>query len=507
MNAQKFLPLIFAAVIATSPVIGQEEASSKDEKKPEAKKPEKSIPKPVTKKNKITISGKEISYEVTAGIIPLPDQSDPDKKRARIFHISYVADHPEDQPDRPIAFCFNGGPGSSSVWLHLGALGPRRIQLDDAGKGTTLGAPPYRLVDNEHSILDKADLVFIDPVNTGFSRPEEKKEAGQFHGLEGDIESVGAFIHQYCSQHGRWDSPKYLIGESYGGIRAAGLSHHLQSRYGMYLNGIVLVSALIDFATLRFNEGNDLPYIFFLPSYAATAFYHGKIEADSAESIYKDALEFANGDYAAGLLAGNDLPPEKRTEIISRLSALTGLSKEEIDRANLRLDSSYFRKLLLRDQKKSVGRFDSRVVGIDSNKASNYPDYDPSYSVVYGPFASGLNYYLREEIGFQSEEVYEILTGAVHPWDYKPFTNRYVNMAERLTGAMTENPHLRVFVAAGYYDLATPPAAIDYSLDHLPIDPSLRANFVFYFYEGGHMYYSNLEALAQFKTHVAEFMK
>tara|TARA_R110002096_G_scaffold16106_30_gene55205 strand:+ start:3950 stop:5470 length:1521 start_codon:yes stop_codon:yes gene_type:complete len=504
----RFFATLAVACFAFPFAYAEEESKAEDSPKPEKEAPGKGTkPEPVTKTNQVTIDGVVVEYEVTAASISLPDSKDPAADRAEIFYTSYTVVPGDEAEDRPIAFCFNGGPGSSSVWLHLGGLGPRRVKLDEAGTGTTLPAPPYGVVDNEFSILDVVDLVFIDPVSTGFSRAEEEEKKGSFHGLEGDIESVGAFIHQYCSEHGRWDSPKFLIGESYGGIRAAGLSEHLQGRYGMYLNGIVLVSALLDFSTILFHQGNDLPYLFFLPSYAATASYHDENNATSPKEAYEAAHQFAFGDYADALLKGNTLDSETRTAIVDKLVEFTGLDAAEIERADLRPDAFYFRKLLLREQGKSVGRFDARVIGIDPDKAGNYPDYDASGAAVMGPFSSAMNHYLRDEIGFKSEAVYEFLTGSVHPWDYKPFTNRYVNVGSRLTDAMTKNPHLKVFVAAGYYDLATPPAAIEYSLNHLSIDPSLRENIETFYYDGGHMMYTNLEALAKFKADLAAFLE
>lgn len=502
--------LIFALMIASVSAQNDDNTKPAGEAKTEAKAEDKKKPeppKPVSKLAKVAIGGKEIEYEVTAGTISLPNRDKPGEDRAKVFYMAYVVEQPEDEPDRPISFCFNGGPGSSSVWLHLGAFGPRRVQLDPAGTGETLAPPPYGLVDNEHSILDVTDLVFIDPVSTGFSRAEEQKEAKEFHGFDGDIESIGAFIHQYCSKNGRWSSPKYIMGESYGGLRAGGLAEHLQDRYGMYLNGIALISAVLDFSTILFSDNNDLPYEVFLPSYAASAKFHGKIEAESAAAAHAAALEFLRTDYVEALRAGHGLDEARRAEIAGQLAKLTGLNEADILRADLRLDSSFFRKLLLRDEGKSVGRFDGRIIGIDADKAPNYPVYDASYAVVYGPFASAMNSYLREEIEFESEDVYEILTGAVQPWDYKPFTNKYVNVNSKLGEAMTTNPHLRVFVAAGYYDLATPPAAIEHSLAHLPIDRSLKDNISVSYYEGGHMMYTNLDALAKLKADLAEFLK
>ena len=478
------------------------EASKKNEEA--EKKPEP--PEPVSKLGSVEIGGRQIDYEVTAGTIALPHKDKPDEPRARVFFVSYIVEKAEDEAERPIAFCFNGGPGSSSVWLHLGAFGPRRVKLDDAETGETLAPPPYGLVDNEHSILDTADLVFIDPVSTGFSRAEEKKEAKEFHGFDGDVESIGRFIHQYCSKHGRWNSPKFLMGESYGGLRAGGLAQHLQDRYGMYLNGIVLVSAVLDFRTIMFSDDNDLPYELFLPGFAATAKFHGKIEAESPAAAHAAAAEFVRDEYIPALRAGNTLNDETRAAVLKKLAALTGLDEDELDRADLRANSTYFRKLLLRDEGRSIGRFDSRVVGIDGEKAWNYPEYDASYAVVYGPFAGAMNHYLRDEVGFESEDVYEILTGDVHPWDYKAFTNRYVSVNSKLGDALTTNPHLKVFVAAGYYDLATPPASIEHSINHLPIDRSLRKNIETFYYEGGHMMYTNLESLTKLKTDLAAFL-
>ncbi|MFT5468342.1 MAG: carboxypeptidase C (cathepsin A) [Verrucomicrobiales bacterium] len=491
-------------------VSAQDEPEKKPAEQPEKEEDKKKAPdrpEPVSKLESVEIGGKKVDYEVTAGTIGLPDRENPDKKRAEVFFISYIVEQTDGAPERPISFCFNGGPGSSSVWLHLGAFGPRRVQLDETGTGETLAAPPYGLVDNEHSILDTTDLVFIDPVSTGFSRAEEQKKAGEFHGFDGDIESVGQFIHQYCSKHGRWNSPKYIMGESYGGLRAGGLAEHLQQRYGMYLNGIVLVSAVLDFSTILFSDDNDLPYELFLPSYAASAKFHGQSTAESPAAAHAKALSFIEKDYTSALRAGSALTDEKRAQIVKELAELTGLSEAEVDRADLRLNSSYFRKLLLRDEGHSVGRFDGRVVGIDAEKAPNYPDYDSSYSVVYGPFASAFNHYLRVEIGFESEDVYEVLSRNVHPWDYKRFTNRYVSVTSKLGEAMTLNPHLRVFAAAGYYDLATPPAAIEHSLAHLPIDRTLKDNIEVYYYDGGHMMYTNLKALAQLKEDLAGFLK
>ncbi|MEM7013299.1 MAG: peptidase S10, partial [Verrucomicrobiota bacterium] len=388
--------LTYALFVLMLGTVSAQDESSNGESNPEkSENKQAEAPKPVSKLNTVKIGDQEFEYEVTAGTIALPKKDRPNESRAQVFFTSYIVEQEEGEPDRPISFCFNGGPGSSSVWLHLGAFGPRRVQLDEEGTGETLAPPPYRLIDNEHSILDVTDLVFIDPVSTGLSRAEESKNAKEFHGFDGDLESVGRFIHQYCSQNGRWDSPKFLMGESYGGLRAGGLSEHLQDRYGMYLNGIVLVSAVLDFRTLLFSDDNDLPFELFLPCYAATAQFHGKNRFKTPASAHKAAEEFVRDHYAPALRLGNKISEEKRKEIIAGVARLTGLDEGEISRANLRPNSSYFRKLLLRDEGKSIGRFDSRVIGVDAEKAWNYPEYDASYAVVYGPFAGAFNHYLR----------------------------------------------------------------------------------------------------------------
>ncbi len=455
--------------------------------------------------HEVTINGRLVKYRSVAGTMPLTE--DAEDPKATIFFIAYTKVDASDPADRPLTFSFNGGPGSSSVWLHLGLLGPRRVLFDDEGFAS---APPYELVDNEYSLLDKTDLVFIDPVSTGFSRAIESEDASQFHGVQEDIESVGEFIRLYTTRNERWASPKFLIGESYGTTRAAGLSGYLQQHHGMSLNGIMLISSILNFQTARFGPGNDLPYVLFLPTYTATAWYHKRLapdlQADLAGAL-EEAERFAEGEYATALMLGDDLAPDKYEAIVVELARLTGLSETYIRQTNLRVGMWRFAGELLRDQRRTIGRLDSRFIGIDADAAGEGYDYDPSYSNILGPFSSTMNDYVRRELKFESDLPYEILTGNVHPWNYGQYRNRFVNVAETLRGAMTRNPNLKVFVANGYYDLATPYFATIHTFRHLGLDQSLRDNVVMAYYESGHMMYIQKASLVQQRDDLVAFME
>lgn len=471
----------------------------------------------VVTRHKATIAGETISYTVRAGVMILKEESEKkgeeagvsegEKARARIFFIAYSRDEVTDPATRPIMFSFNGGPGSSSVWLHLGLLGPKRVQMEDAGKVTP---PPYRLVENEFSLLDQTDLVFIDPVSTGYSRPVEGEKAKTFHGFSKDIESVGDFIRLYTTRYLRWSSPKYLIGESYGTTRAAGLSGYLQERHGMYLNGIILVSAILNFATAYFHPGNDLPYILFLPSYTATAWYHRRLPADLQGDLYaalEEAKAFALGEYTLALMKGDRLEKAEKERIAAKLSRLSGLSQEYIYQTNLRINIHRFCKELLREARRTVGRLDSRFTGIDRDAAGETMEHDPSLSAIMGPYTGALNDYVRRELNFRSDLPYEILTSRVHPWSFAEYENQYVNVAETLRKAISINPSLRVHVANGYYDLATPFLATEYTFDHLMLDESLQANISMSYYEAGHMMYLHPPSLAKLRQELSGFIR
>jgi carboxypeptidase C (cathepsin A) len=459
-----------------------------------------------------TIGGQSLSYTARAGTVVLKTESEKDgasegeKPQATVFFVAYTKDGVSDPGTRPITFCFNGGPGSSSVWLHLGAYGPRRVVMGDAG---ALTPPPYTLTDNEHSLLDATDLVFIDPVSTGFSRATEGVKPKDFHGFQRDLETVGDFIRLYTTREQRWLSPKFLSGESYGTTRASALAGYLQERHGMYLNGVILVSTVLDFSTILFGPGNDLPHVLYLPAFTATAWYHQRLEP-ALQSDLRVALTeseaFARTEYAQALFAGSSLEKTERSSVASRVARLTGVTQDFVERCNLRLEIMRFTKELLRDRALTVGRLDARFTGVDRDSAGETMEFDPSLAAITGPYTAALNHYVRAELEFQSDLPYEILTNKVRPWSYKEFENRYVNVAETLRKAVTMNPALRVMVLNGYFDLATPYSASDYVFNHLGLPDDLQPNLETRYYEAGHMMYVNLECLAQMKRDIAGFL-
>ena len=493
-----------------------------EEKKPEEKKPEKNgekkeekspaVDKLVESQHSIRIKGKEIKYTVTAGTIVLkeetPDrekEAEGEKPRAQVFFIAYTKEGVRDTSKRPLTFSFNGGPGSSSVWLHLGVLGPRRVLMQNDGE---LPPPPFKLTDNEYSILDETDLVFIDPMNTGYSRPVEGMKPKEWHGFKRDIELVGDFIRLYTTRANRWLSPKFLIGESYGTTRASGLSGYLQERHGMYLNGLMLVSVVLDFTTLEFYLNNELPYILFLPGYTATAWYHDLLKPrKTLQAWLKEAEEFALGDYALALHKGDALTKEERAEIVKKISSYTGISEQFINRSNLRINDQHYFKELLRERGLTVGRLDSRLIGRDRLGITERPEYDPLLTNIMGPYTAAFYDYVRRELKFESDLPYEILSGFVHPWSYKEFENQYLNVGETLRAAMTYNPYLKVFVANGYYDLGTPYFATEYTFNHLGLDEGLRQNITMEYYDAGHMMYIHMPSLRQMKKDLTEFIR
>jgi carboxypeptidase C (cathepsin A) len=491
-----------------------DETPKADESKDKKDAKEKTPPadKLVQSSHSLTIAGKEIKYTVTTGTIILreetPDREkefEGEKPKASFFFIAYTKDGVKDPAKRPLTFSFNGGPGSSSVWLHLGVLGPRRVVMTDEGD---LPKPPYELVDNEYSLLDTTDLVFIDPVSTGYSRPVEGEKAREFHGFKKDIESVGDFIRLYTSRYERWLSPKFLIGESYGTTRAAGLSAYLQGRHGLYLNGIMLVSAVLNFQCIEFAPGNELPYLVFLPSYAATAWYHHALRLRRPlQKLVDEVRRFATDEYAPALAKGSALKPRERRLIAEKLASYTGISQDYIERADLRLPDYRFFKELLRSRGQIVGRLDSRFTGIDRDTLGDGPEYDPAMANIMGPYTAAFNDYVRRELKFESDLPYEVLNGGVWPWSYAEHENQFVYVAESLRRAMTINPYLKVFVANGYYDLATPFFGTEYTFNHLGLDESLRGNISMAYYEAGHMMYIHLPSLDQLKKDLVAFVQ
>jgi carboxypeptidase C (cathepsin A) len=455
--------------------------------------------------NTVTINGVKVKYKATAGTILIKDEEG--KARVSFFFIAYTSLEHSNASGRPLAFSFNGGPGSSSVWLHLGLLGPRRVELKEEG---AMPPPPFRLVNNSQSLLDVADLVFIDPVSTGFTRTVPGEDAAKYHGVDQDLQSVGDFIRLYTTRYNRWLSPKFLIGESYGTTRAAGLAGYLESRFGMYLNGIVLVSAVLDFSTISFNPGNDLPYILYLPSETAAAWYHKKLAPDLQADQMKalaEAENFALGPFAHALMQGAALPASERADTLKELARLTGLSEDYIDSADMRVRVGRFSKELLRAERRTIGHYDSRLTGEDRDSAGESSQYDPSFTSALGPFAATFNDYVRRELKFQSDLPYEVLTAKVEPWDFNDARNHYLDIAENLRAAMTHNPYLKVFVANGHYDLATPYLATRYTFDHIELPPDLRTNVSMGYYEAGHMMYLNTPSRLALKEDLRRFIR
>ncbi len=492
-------------LVLCSGVVCLAEPENNDKKKNNGKKPDPPKDELFETTHRIMLGDEEIEYRATTGTIVLKKEEG--EPRASVFFIAYEKISDDDGDDRPVTFSFNGGPGSSSVWLHLGVLGPRRIQMPDDG---TAPPPPYQLVDNAYTLLDVSDLVFIDPVSTGFSRAAPGYDASKFHGVEADLNSVGEFIRLYTTRNHRWQSPKFLIGESYGTIRAAGLAMRLQDAYGMYLNGIMLVSTVLDFQTINFAHGNDLPYSLFLPAFAATARYHHRLPAQGDRPLPDFLAEveaFALGDYNVALAQGDALPQEQRKRIAQRLADYTGLPEDYIEKSDLRVNIFKFARELLREDRKIIGRFDSRITGVVTDPIGSGYEYDPSYTAIHGPISTMLNHYLRTELNFESDLTYEILSGKVHPWNYGKYKNRYLHVADRLHRAMVRNPYLKVFIGAGYYDLATPFSVTNYTVNHLGLAPDLRDNISVSYYEAGHMMYTHKPSLIKMKSDLAAFIR
>jgi carboxypeptidase C (cathepsin A) len=458
---------------------------------------------PVVTKHEIRSGGTTLKYTATAGMMPIKNRDG--ETEARIFFMSYVLDRPEGARSRPLTFSFNGGPGSASVWLHLGAIGPKRVKMNADG---SMPAPPYQLVDNEGTWLTKSDLVFIDPVGTGYSRAARPDLAAKFFGLQGDIESVGEFIRLYLTRYERWTSPLFLAGESYGTTRASALSGYLIQR-GIAFNGIMLISTILNFATTRFDSGNDLPYSLYLPTYAATAWYHKKLppdlQAKPVNRVIAEAEAWASSEYMVALGKGGRLTPPERQETIAKLARYTGLDPRFIDNADMRVNLGLFRKELLRSEKRSIGRLDSRFKGYDSSLATDSTEYDASEAAIRPPYTSTFNDYVRTELGYKTDLEYYILGGGVGPWNWGA-NNNYVDTSTQLRTALARNPFLKVFVASGYYDMATPYYAVEYTLHHISIDPSLLKNVSTSYYEAGHMMYIDEKSLTKLHQDVSKFI-
>jgi carboxypeptidase C (cathepsin A) len=451
----------------------------------------------------VRIDGREIKYTATAGTLPI--RLDDGKLAARMFFVAYTKDG-ENPRSRPLAFLYNGGPGSASIWLHMGSFAPRKVQMADEGFQP---APPYRLVDNEHSLLDTTDLVFVDAISTGFSRTVAGVDPKQFHGVSGDIRAFGEFIRGYLASYDRWPSPKFLIGESYGTIRSAGLAQELQSRHGIELNGVVLLSALLSYQTLRPAPNNDVAYAALLPTYTATAWYHKRLPAElggDLEAALRASREFAWGEYLQALARGNTLSDGERRAVAQKLARLSGVSAEFAEQCNLRISSGRYRKELLRDRRLSVGRLDSRFTGVDLDAAGEQQEFDPSNAALQGAYTALFADYVENDLKWQSDLHYPT-SGNVRPWKWDDFENRYMDMTEPLRQTMARNPFLKVLFLAGYYDMATPFAGAEFNASHLGYDATFAERVEFAYYEGGHMMYIRPAAHQRLKADVARFIR
>lgn len=489
-----------ALALSLAAAAGAQSTAPKAEEK-EAAKP---IPEPnvSVSRHSGTFGGKRITYTATAGETYL--KADDGTPRAAIFSTSYVKE-PRD-PSRPITFLFNGGPGSGSVWLHMGAFGPKRVAIPS--DGTDDGAPPYPLVDNPDSLLDVTDIVFIDPVGTGFSHALGKTDPKDFWGVTKDAESIAQFIRLWLNNNGRWNSPKYLGGESYGTTRSAAVVNQLEGAYNdVSLNGIILISTVLDFGAGADTPGNEMTHVLNLPSMAATALYHGKAQASSTEGFVEEARQFASGPYATALLKGQRLGAEERASVRTQLARFTGLSEGFLDKADLRVSPSRFYKELLRDRGLTVGRLDSRYTGRDYDNAGEEPDNDPSFYGIDAGYTAAVNAHLRENLKFKTDRSY-VTIGQVGPWDWRIGGGRdndvYLNVAPYIGKAMRENSGMRVFVGQGYYDFATPFYAAEYSLTRTGI-PQDRVEYQYY--GSGHMMYVRDEDRVKLSRDIRDFIR
>ena len=481
---------------------------------PAPKEPQERI---VVTEHSRVIGGKKLDYTATCGTVVLRDYDSTDdnkegksrgeKSRGTIFFTAYTRKGVKRPEQRPLTFSFNGGPGSSSVWLHLGILGPQRVATD--AKGNT-PPPPYALIDNDYSLLEASDLVFIDPVGTGYSRVAEGEKVAEFHEYQRDLDAVGEFIRLYLTRYGRWGSPKYVIGESYGTTRASGLSLHLQDKHDIFLNGVMLVSLAVDLQTLSFDHGNELPYPLFLPTYAATAWYHKALapalQKKPLVDVINEAQAYATDVYSVALLQGSRLSAQDRARVAAQLARLTGLSAAYVLRCDLRLEPFRYFKELLRDRGQTVGRLDTRFLGHDRDDAGEHPESDPMLASLIGAYAAGINQVLRTTLNYPADAPYVVHAPIWDKWNWKDFANKYVNVGENLRRAMHANPHMRVYVASGYYDLGTPHAAGDYTLSHLGLRPHLQKNIRVSYFESGHMMYIHKPSLERMARELKAFV-
>jgi len=496
--------LLSSLLLFQAPTVTTPRSTETPQPRPTAAAAEQKEEPPVVTKHSARVGGRQLNYTVTTGFMPIKNAASGDTE-AKIFFMAYTLDNPP--ANRPLMFSFNGGPGSASVWLHMGALGPKRVKMLDDG---LMPPAPYETENNESSWLDQTDLVFIDPVGTGYSRATKPELASKFFSVNGDIDSVGEFVRMYLGRNERWHSPLYLVGESYGTTRAAGLSNHLFER-GIAVNGILLISTVMNFQSIRFADNNDLPLILIYPSYTATAWYHKQLPADLQSRPLRDVLKesenFVLNEYAPAMLKIDRLSTAEKSALLDKFSRYSGLSRDFVDENNFRVDLGEFNKELLRKQRRSTGRLDSRFLGYDKDSSGDGPDFDPSMTAIRTPYTAVFNDYVRRELNFKSDLEYYILGGGISsPWNWNT-NNQYADTSQALSSAMRKNPYMKVFVASGYYDMATPYFAAEYTISAMNLDPQLRKNFSFAYYEAGHMMYIEKGSLKKLKEDISAFMQ
>ncbi len=458
---------------------------------------------PVTTHHQITLNGKTLSYTATAGRLPI--KRDDGKTEAEMFFVAYTLDG-QDAAKRPLTFSFNGGPGSASVWLHMGALGPKRVVLQANG---FMPAAPYRLEDNPDTLLDRSDIVMVDAMATGYSRAANAELTKKFLGVKGDVQAFGEFIRLYISRYDRWSSPLFLLGESYGTTRAAGIAGYLAD-HGIVFNGVTLLSMALDFQTLEWNKSNDLPYFLLVPTFNMIAGYHHKLAADLTEDVAKtreEVVRWSSNEYALALGKGDAMTPEEHRKIVDQLSRYTGLRPEVVEAHNLRIDVPTFTRELLLDQKLVVGRLDGRF-------SSPNPDgdrfYDPTGSAILPPYTSAFNNYLRTELNYKSDMPYRVFAydqPGFQKWEWGNAVEGFPSTAGGLRSAMIKNPYMKILVMEGYYDLATPFTAANWTMDHLDLGPQFRQNISYATYKSGHMVYVDRAEHDKMKKDLVEFME
>jgi carboxypeptidase C (cathepsin A) len=505
--------VLFFILICASAIYGQEKDTKPEEKKGE-KPPEAGAKEPPKEESVVTdhtlkIGGLTIPYKATASTIVL--KNDKKEPAALVYSTAYTRSDVKDMSKRPLAFVYNGGPGSSSIWLHMGAFGPRRVGSVDVGGVMT---PPFKLEDNSESLIDVCDLVFIDPVGTGFSHAVGDAKDKDFWGVDEDVNSLAQFIQLYVSRNNRWNSPKFLIGESYGTFRSAALVNALQSNDGMYFNGIVLVSSVLDLGTISFNPGEEMPYIFYLPSYAATAWTHNVIKDRPAnlDDFLKEARRFTQTEYADALMKGKALTAAEKADMAKKLAHFTGLSEDYLMKADLRVTLGQFMQELQRSRGLTTGRLDARYTGLTYDLLGEYSEYDPQDAAITGPFVAAFNSYVREELKFGQQQTYLPQGDVFRDWNWKHRVGRNFgfpgapNVEGDLVEAMLANSQLQVEVENGLYDLATPFFGTEYTMDHLGLPDKLQANIHLNYYDAGHMMYVRDEDRIKLKTNVAKFI-